>query len=247
MRRFCSFLVRGWAAQPGDGAARVEVEHVDSGSRVVARSFSEAAAWMERSSHRREHGMTTQEGTVVNGIDVATLGQTIEAIRDDPGIAQFTFKPRTEWQHGTTSRAEISSFTHAGQEVQHKRTHTLMGCEPELLVGNDSGPNAVELALAALGFCYSVGFVANAAAKGYQLEEMSYEVEGDLDLRSFVGVEGGPRPGFTEIRVKGRAKARNASAEELQQLCGYVQDTSPVKDILAHAVPVKTSLEVVST
>jgi uncharacterized OsmC-like protein len=183
--------------------------------------------------------------TTVNGIDVQALGETIEAIKGDPGVARFTFKTHTEWENGTTSRAQISSFTHAGEEVQHKQTHALVGCEPEVLVGNDSGPNAVELALAALGFCYSVGFVANAAAKGYELEEMGYEVEGDLDLRNFVGIEEGPRPGFTEIRVKGRAKARNASAQELQELCRYVQDTSPVKDILANPVPIKTSVEVV--
>jgi uncharacterized OsmC-like protein len=183
--------------------------------------------------------------TAVNGIDVQTLGQTIEAIKGDPAIARFTFKAQTEWDNGTTSRAEIRSFTHAGEEVEHKQVHTLVGCEPEVLVGNDNGPNAVELALAALGFCYSVGFVANAAAKGYELEQMSYEVEGDLDLRNFVGIEDGPRPGFTEIRVKGRAKARNASTEELKELCRYVQDTSPVKDILANPVPIKTSLEVV--
>jgi uncharacterized OsmC-like protein len=182
--------------------------------------------------------------TSVNGIDVQTLDQTIEAIKGDPGLAQFTFKTQTEWERGTTSRAQVTSFTHAGQEVEHKQVHALVGCEPEVLVGNDRGPNAVELALAALGFCYSVGFAANAAAKGYELEQMSYEVEGDLDLRNFVGIEDGPRPGFTEIRVQGRAKARNASAQELQELCRYVQDTSPVKDILANPVPIKTSIEV---
>jgi uncharacterized OsmC-like protein len=182
--------------------------------------------------------------TTINGIDVQTLGDTIEAIKGDPGLAQFTFKTQTEWESGTTSRAQVTSFTHAGQEVEHKQVHTLVGCEPEVLVGKDKGPNAVELALAALGFCYAVGFVANAAAKGYELEQMSYEVEGDLDLRNFVGIEDGPRPGFTEIRVKGRAKARNASAQELQELCRYVQDTSPVRDILANQVPIKTSLDV---
>jgi uncharacterized OsmC-like protein len=113
-----------------------------------------------------------------------------------------------------------------------------------VLLGGDAGPNAVELALAALGFCYWVGFVYNAAARGYELEELSYEIEGDLDLRDFVGLEGGPRPGFTEIRVRARARARNAGPEELQELCRYVQDTSPVGDILANPVPLRVSLEV---
>ena len=103
---------------------------------------------------------------------------------------------------------------------------------------------AVELGLAALGFCYAVGSVANAAAKGIELDELSYEVEGDIDLHAFLGLGKG-RPGFTEIRVKSRVKARNASRADLDSLCQYVQDTSPVRDILANPVPVKTDLEVV--
>ena len=41
----------------------------------------------------------------------------------------------------------------------------LVGDEPPVLLGQNKGPNAVELLLAALGFCYSVGYVANAAAR----------------------------------------------------------------------------------
>jgi hypothetical protein len=73
-------------------------------------------------------------------------------------------------------------------------SHILTGSEPEVLLGSDSGPNAVELVLAALGFCYSVGFVYNAAALGYELEELSYEVEDDLDLRNIVGIDARPPP-----------------------------------------------------
>lgn len=178
-----------------------------------------------------------------NGVDVGRLVQTIQAIEGDPGIAAFTFKARTTWREGSTSRGEIASFVHAGQEVPHARAHEITGCEPEVLLGRDQGPNAVELVLAALGFCYAVGFVYKAAARGYDLEELTYEVEGDLDLRTFVGLAG-PRAGFTAIRVRGTAKARNASEQELQDLCRYVQETSPVLDIITHPVPVETSLAV---
>lgn len=182
--------------------------------------------------------------TVRNGVDVDRLVQTIDAIKGDPSIARLTFKARTSWQDGAVSTGEISSFTHAGTEVAHARTHELTGSEPDLLLGDDAGPNAVELVLSALGFCYAVGFVYNAAARGYELEELSYEVEGDLDLRNFIGIADGPRPGFTEIRVRGVARSPNASAAELEELCRYVQETSPVRDIIANAVPVSTDLEV---
>lgn len=101
----------------------------------------------------------------------------------------------------------------------------------------------MELLLQALGFCYAVGYVANAAARGIELTAMDYEVEGDLDLRTFLGL-GGPRAGFTAIRAKAVVSSPNATAEQLAELCQYVQDTSPVRDCLANAVPVTTSLEV---
>lgn len=179
-----------------------------------------------------------------NGVDVERLDQTIDAIKEDANLARFTFRTATSWEFGSTSRAEISSFTQAGNEAAHARTHVLVGCEPEVLLGADRGPNAVELVLAALGFCYSVGFVYNAAALGIELDELAYEVEGDLDLRRFVGIEEGPRAGFTEVRVKGRVRARNATPEQLEELCNYVQATSPVGDVLQNPVPVKVSLEV---
>ncbi len=182
--------------------------------------------------------------TVRNGVDVDRLVQTIDAIKGDAGIAGFTFRSRTSWQQGGASTSQISSFIHMGQETDHAQTHVLRGDEPDVLLGKDSGPNAVELVLAALGFCYAVGFAYNAAALGYELEELSYDIEGDLDLRNFVGIEEGPRPGFTAIRVRGSAKAANASKEQLDELCQYVQRTSPVGDIISNPVPIDVSLTV---
>lgn len=184
--------------------------------------------------------------TVRNGIDVGALLETIEAIKTKPELADFTFRARTTWREGTNATAQIGSFLHAGAEDETRgQPFTLVGDEPPVLLGQNKGPNAVELLLAALGFCYSVGYVANAAARGIEIEEMSYEIEGDLDVRSFLGLEGGTRPGFTEIRAKARVKAPGASEQELKELCTYVQDTSPVKDVLANPVPVRTTLEVV--
>ena len=183
--------------------------------------------------------------TVRNGINVDQLIGTIGAIQQDPGLATMTFKATTRWQEGTHSVTEIGPFSHAGKTDKSRREgqFRLQGDEPPVLLGNNHGPNAVELCLAALGFCYAVGYVANAAAKGFEIAELSYEVEGDIDLHAFLGLGKG-RAGFTEIRVRSRVKSPNATREQLEELCQYVQDTSPVRDILANPVPVHTELEV---
>jgi uncharacterized OsmC-like protein len=103
----------------------------------------------------------------------------------------------------------------------------------------------VELLPPALAFCYAVGYAANAAAQGIELTRMEYEIEGDIDVRPFLGLNG-PRRGFTAARAKGMVSSPNATAEQLQALCRYVQDTSPVRNCLANLIPVETTLKVVA-
>lgn len=182
--------------------------------------------------------------TTTNGIDVEQLGQTIDHVRKDPELGAFTFRARSSWKGGTYNIGEIPSFTHAGSTDESRtRPFTLEGDEPPVLLGHNRGPNAVELTLQALAFCYGVGFVANAAARGIEIDSMEYEIEGDFDVRPFLGLDG-PRPGLTAIRATGRVSSPNASREQLEELCQYVQDTSPVRDIIANPTPVETTLEV---
>lgn len=182
--------------------------------------------------------------TIRNGIDVDRLVGTIEAIQSDSALADFTFKATSTWLGGTHNTGKIHGFTHAGEpDGSRSEGFVLHGDEPPVLLGNNAGPNAVELLLQALGFCYAVGYAANAAAQGIELSSLEFDVEGDLDVRPFLGLKGA-RPGFTAIRAKARVSSPNATSEQLQALCRYVQDTSPVRDCLANAVPVQTTLEI---
>lgn len=178
-----------------------------------------------------------------NGVDVDRLVATIGAIQQDPAVGKFTFRARSQWEMGGRSRGEISEFVHAGVESAREHPFELVGDEPPVLLGSNAGPNAVELCLQALAFCYAVGYAYNAAARGIEISELRYEVEGDLDLHRFVGLEG-PRAGFSEIRARSWVRSPNATPAQLEELCRYVQDTSPVRDILANPVPVTTDLTV---
>ena len=180
-----------------------------------------------------------------NGIDVDQLVATIGAIEKQSSIGMFTFKAATAWEDGTLNRGTIGSFVHDGTVVERPEAYRLTGDEPPVLLGSNAGPNAVELLLAALGFCYGVGFVANAAARGIELSELRYEVEGDIDVRNFLGMTRETRPGFSQIRTRAWVRSPNATPEQLEELCQYVQETSPVRDTLANPVPVHTSLTVV--
>ena len=183
--------------------------------------------------------------TVRNGIDVDQLVETVGAITGDAQLGKFTFRASSAWKDGTHSTGQIGPFVHAGQlDTSRPQPFTLEGDEPPVLLGANHGPNAVELLLQALAFCYAVGYVANAAAQGIDITRAEFDIEGDLDVGPFLGLKG-PRPGFTAIRATARVSSANATPGQLQDLCRYVQDTSPVRDCLASPIPVETVLEVV--
>jgi uncharacterized OsmC-like protein len=187
--------------------------------------------------------MATQVQTQVNGVNVDQLVGTINAIKGNPELAKFKFRARTEWINGGHSQTKIQSFYGAGQEdTSRTQPLTLEGDEPPVLLGGNAGPNAVEAVLHALASCLSVGFIYNAAAQGIHVDSLDFDLEGDLDLHSFLGLSDQVRPGYQGIRVNYRVKA-DAPREKLEALCDYVKKTSPVLDIIRNPVPVTISLE----
>ena len=178
-----------------------------------------------------------------NGIDVERLTATIEHIEQQPELARFSFRASAQWLGGGRSKTEIQGFYGAGQEdASRERPFVLKGDEPPLLLGTNHAPNAVEAVLHALTSCLSVGFVYNAAARGIEVRSLAFDVEGDLDLRPFLGLSDTLRPGYERITVRYRVDA-DAPREQLEELCAYVQRTSPVMDVLTNPTPVTVQLE----
>jgi len=179
---------------------------------------------------------------VRNGVNVDQLIGTINAIKDNPDLAHFHFRATNEWVSGGHSRTMIQSFYGAGSEdTSRSGPFILEGDEPPVLLGGNAGPNAVEAVLHALASCLAVGFVYNAAAQGVQVDSLEFDLEGDIDLHGFLGLSEQIRPGYQNIRVSYRVKS-DAPREKLEELCEYVQKTSPVLDIIRNPVPVSVTL-----
>lgn len=173
-----------------------------------------------------------------NGIAVDQLVATSEAIQENPDLAQFRFRSQTQWLQGGHSETRIQSFYGAGQEDPSRQTpFVVVSDEPPVLLGTNQGPNAVELFLAALASCLSVGIAYNAAARGMRLQELRLEMEGDVDLQAFLGLSETVRPGYEEIRVRYHVVS-DATADQWAKLMAHVEKTSPVLDMVRHPVPV---------
>ena len=182
--------------------------------------------------------------TVTNGVDVEQLEQAVDAIADESENGRFTFRAETEWTESLRSVTSIDDFDQAGERV-FTREFEVAGDEPEQILGERTAPNAVELLLAALGSCLSVGYAANAAAMGIELHDLRFELEGDVDLRGFLGIADDVRPGYRSITCNAYVDA-DASEEELAELRDRVEATSPLMDNITNVIPLETNLAVSS-
>lgn len=183
--------------------------------------------------------MQTTEMQMMNGVDRAALGATIEAIENKPEIAKFEFRVKNRWLGGGLNESSIKEFYGACQEDTTRTAAFVMRAdEPPVLLGADGGANPVEYLLHALAACMTTSMVYHAAARGIEIEEIRSELSGDLDLRGFLGMTTEVRKGYREIRVRFTVKS-NATAEQLMQLIHF----SPVFDMVTNGVPVHVGME----
>jgi uncharacterized OsmC-like protein len=177
-----------------------------------------------------------------NGVNVERLFQTIEAVKATPSLGSFKFRLRNRWEDCGENRSTIKDFYGCGAELQHKREFTLVADEPDILLGADQGANATEYLLHALAACVTGTMVYHAAARGITIDEVESSLEGDLDLRGFLGIDPQVRNGYQQIRMKFRIKS-DATDEQLQELAAFGPRFSPVFDSITKGVPVEVSTE----
>jgi uncharacterized OsmC-like protein len=160
----------------------------------------------------------------VNGLDLAALGEVVEAIEKDANLAKAGFEVTTRWAGQTRSESIVEGFTLGGQRYQ--RQHRIVADEPCELLGTDSAPNPQELLMAALNACMMVGYVAGASLKGIRLDSVEIRTRGTLDLRGFLGLDDQVPAGYEtvdyDVKIKG-----DGSAADFEEIHQTVMKTSP--------------------
>ena len=186
--------------------------------------------------------MMKTENNTKNGVNVDELFNTIDAVKKSPVIAKFRFRANNEWFDGGHNRTTINDFYGIQKEHRHEATFKLDADEPPLLLGTGKGPNPVEYLLTALAACVTTALVYHAAAKGIVLRSVESRLEGDIDLRGFLGISKEIRKGYQEIRMYFKIDA-DVSEEELHELVQLGPSYSPVFDSITKGVPVKVQLD----
>ncbi|MGI9324109.1 MAG: OsmC family protein [Pseudomonadales bacterium] len=176
---------------------------------------------------------------VRNGVNVTALGATIDAVSQEPTLAEFRFSTKNHWISGGHNRSRIQQFYGCGQmDSTREEPFELDADEPPVLLGNDAGPNPVEFILHGLAGCMTTSMVYHAAARGIEIGAVESQFEGDLDLHGFLGMDDNVRKGYQQIRVTMRVQTE-ASIEQLRECVSF----SPVFEMVSQSVPIELRIE----
>ena len=186
--------------------------------------------------------MNVEVKQLINGVDVGRLMETIKAVKSQPDLASFKFRIANRWIGCGENQTEVRGFHGCNQENEHAQQLTMIADEPDLLLGQDQGANPVEYLLHALTACVTTSMIYHAAAMGIQVDAVESTMEGDLDLRGFLGLDPSVRNGYQQIRMKLRIKG-NLTDEQIQQLGKLGPTFSPVYDTVTRGVPVMVAAE----
>jgi uncharacterized OsmC-like protein len=181
---------------------------------------------------------TAPKSMMRHGVNVTGLEATMEAIRQQPELAQFKFRARNQWDTGAHSVATVDDFYGTCQQMEHKQPFTMHADEPAVLLGEDQGANPVEFVLVGLSGCMTTTLAYHSAIRGLNIESIESEFEGDIDAQGVLDLDPNVRPGYREIRVKFRVKG-DADEATIQELLRK----SPVYDTLVNPVKIKIEVE----
>jgi uncharacterized OsmC-like protein len=153
------------------------------------------------------------------------------AFSSDPAKAKAAFAAHNELVGATEVSVKVGSG------------HRFTVDEPPALGGADKAANPVEYALASLGSCQAISYRVWAAELGVKLDKVEIDIDGDLDLRGFFGLDDRVRAGFDAVRIRVRLSGPESDAR-YRELADAVDAHCPVLDLFRNPVPVERSVAV---
>lgn len=154
------------------------------------------------------------------------VNATAAAIAENPAAGVIRPAAETALIPGTATEVTVRAGEH-GFTID----------EPAILGGTNLGANPVEHLLASLGACQVITYQVWAAKLGIAVDSVEVDLNGEIDVRGFFGVDEDVRPGFQSINVTVRIEGPE-SIERYEELTEIVEAHCPVLDVLTNSVPV---------
>ena len=162
-------------------------------------------------------------------MDLRTVQQPLkQQYRDEPTDAFITLKAK-----GTSEDTPVSCSVDIGRAIYAAQAHSGVG-------GPGTAACSGDLLLGALAACAQVTCQMVATAMDLAVNNISVEVEGDLDLRGTLGVSRDVPVGFEEIRLRFLVDAPELDDEQMATLIGKSERYCVVMQTLSSPGRLKT-------
>jgi len=182
---------------------------------------------------------TTEEKAMPeNDVNVPKMKALDQAVRANPALGKVTFKATSTWKRGTKTVVHVGGVTAGGQSLfPPTRSFVLTTDDPDVLGGVDSAPTPVETLMAGLAGCVTSGIAANAALFDVPLDDLTIELEADMDFRGVLGHDKTIRSGLTDVRYTVTIESQ-APEDRVRRCKETIDRKSPVRDTIANPVNV---------
>jgi uncharacterized OsmC-like protein len=181
--------------------------------------------------------------TRLNGVDTNQFGSLINTLTEKPDVSKVTFFVKTEWNSkedsgGFCVRSSINDFQIGDQSISRGRIYSMVFDFPPQFSGEGKGPTVCEACMSSLGACITQTIVVHATARGINLDSITINLEGNVDLRGFTGISGEVRPGAQGFKADIQIKSTTASKEQINELHEIGKKLSPAFDTLTNGTSV---------
>ena len=162
-------------------------------------------------------------------LDLDTMQKTKAHVAAHPEAGKGRFETVTEWRDGA-------------QAVTRARSFTLETDEPSPLGGKDQHIDPMELLLASVGTCLTIGWVTHARMRGLDYRHLRIQVSAPFDLRGYLALDPAVRPGFSELQYTVEVEC-DADAATLEEIRLAAEKSSPMFDNVLNPTAISGRVE----
>ncbi|MGD9534615.1 MAG: OsmC family protein [Candidatus Nitrosocosmicus sp.] len=177
--------------------------------------------------------------TTNNGVNTNMLKTLYESLHNNPSeMTTTTFYVRSEWNGGFGVTSSSKNFSLGGRTMERNTEFKMNYDFPIQFSGEGKGPTVCEVCMGSLAACLIQTIVAHATSKGILIDNINIDVEGDVNLRGFTGIDSNVRPGAQQFRVNLEINSNTASKEQINELYEIGKKFSPAFDTLTNGTSV---------
>lgn len=177
---------------------------------------------------------------MLNNINIAGLSEYANEVKDQNIQGKASYGVKLNWESGTKTTVSTKNMMLGEHKLVRDFRFTID--EPSELLGVNSAPNPAEYMLGGMAGCMAVTFMAGATAMNIEINELQLEIDGELDLQGFLGLNPDINPGFPELKFIFHVKGSGTQVQ-YEKLMERVTKHSPNYNTIKNEVRVIGELQ----